>query len=187
MKPLLMAILLVSPIAGVGHSQPATDEPLLFVADLRGRHVAPAAVETAASARATAVLVDDKFTVHGSFAGLSSALRDIEKKPDDPGIHLHRGAPGETSPYFQGLRVRLNADERSGIFYGRATLDAEHLKLLLSNRTYVDIHTVKHGPGEVRDQWRPLDPAAAARLRTVIEAREQAHGAQMASGSCHGP
>jgi hypothetical protein len=112
MKPLWVAILLVGSIAGIGHSRPATEQPLLFVAD---------------------------------------------------------------------------ADERSGIFYGSAKLDAAHLKLLLSNRTYVDIDTVKHGPGEVRDQWRPLDPTAAAKLRSVIEARPPSDRSRMASGSCHGP
>jgi hypothetical protein len=83
------------------------------------------------------------------------------KKPDDPGVHLHRGAPGITTPYFHGLQVKLNADGRSGIFYGTATLTEDQKKALLSMDTYIDIHTVKNGPGEVRDQWRPLDKAAA--------------------------
>jgi hypothetical protein len=50
MKRLLLAILLVHPIARAGHSQPATEKPLRFVADPKGQHVAPAAVETAATA-----------------------------------------------------------------------------------------------------------------------------------------
>lgn len=181
----LTTVLVVASTTGIGHSQAAGEQLLLFTADLRGQHVAPDSVETGASGRASAVLVGTKFTVHGSFAGLSSGLRDIETKPDDPGIHLHRGAPGETSPYFQGLRARLNADERSGIFFGTATLDPEQVALLLSNRMYVDIHTVKHGPGELRDQWRPLDPVAAARLTRALEARHQSGQERMATGSCH--
>jgi hypothetical protein len=180
-----MCILLLA-AGSTGGSQTAPEQPLIFVADLRGQLVAPAPVETAATARATGALVGNRFTVHGSFSGLSSALRDIEKKPDDPGIHLHRGAPGETTPYFHGLQVRLNADERSGIFFGTATLDADRLKRLLANQTYVDIHTVKHGPGEVRDQWRPLDPAAAATLHDVLAQRNgHAAGSGLIAGSCH--
>jgi hypothetical protein len=157
------------------------DAPLQFVAEMRGEHVAPQAVETGASGKALGVLVGNRFTVQGSFAGLSSALRDLEKTPDDPGVHLHRGAPGETTPYFFGLRVRLNADERSGIFWGTADLDEEQRAQLLSNRLYVDIHTVRNGPGEVRDQWRPLDAAAAARLRGALAQPVPA----IASEACH--
>ncbi len=160
----LLALLLTITAVQPGSSQTPADPPLVFVAELRGGLVAPAAVQTAASGRATAVLVGSQFTVHGSFAGLSSALRDIDKTPDDPGIHLHRGAPGETTPYFFGLSAQLNADERSGIFFGRTELDDDQRALLLSDRLYVDIHTAQHGPGELRDQWRPLDPSAAAKV-----------------------
>jgi hypothetical protein len=65
---------------------------MTFVADLRGSHVAPAAVETLASSMARGVLIGNKFTVHGSFTALSSPLRDVAKTPDDPGVHLHQGA-----------------------------------------------------------------------------------------------
>jgi len=182
----LICMLLLIAAAGPARSQTPAEQPLLFVADLRGRFVAPAAVETSATGRATAVLVGKQFRVHGSFSGLSSPLRDIVKKPDDPGVHLHRGAPGETSPYFHGLQVRLNADERSGIFFGTATLDDDQLKRLLSNQTYVDVHTVKHGPGELRDQWRPLDASAAARAKASLERLNARRGELgTVSGSCH--
>ena len=118
------------------------------------------------------------------FRSLSSPLRDIDKKPDDPGVHLHRGAPGETTPYFHGLQVRLNADQRSGIFFGTAILDEDQLKRLLTSGTYVDIHTVKYGPGEVRDQWRPLDKEAAARLHASLE-RSSSKEKPAAPGVCH--
>lgn len=148
-----------------GSVQPAPEHsPLVFVADLQGKFVAPAAVTSHAMAKATGVLVGNEFTVHGSFTGLSSPLRDLEKTPNDPGVHLHRGAPGLTTPYFHGLQVQLNADGRSGIFHGVATLTDEQTKALLATEAYIDIHTVKFGPGEVRDQWRPLDKAAADAL-----------------------
>lgn len=184
MKHFWLTCVLVLTAASTAGTQTGSEQPLMFVADLRGQFVAPAAVETAATAKATGMLVGNRFTVHGSFSGLSSPLRDIEKKPDDPGVHLHRGATGETTPYFHGLQVRLNADERSGIFYGTATLDADQLKRLLADQTYVDIHTVKHGPGELRDQWRPLDKTAAGKLRALLEG-QQASTTPLAKGACH--
>jgi hypothetical protein len=173
-----LVLLALTSTAGSQAAGPA----LTFVADLRGALVAPAAVETAATARATGVLVGNRFTVHGSLSGLSSPLRDLEKKPDDPGVHLHRGAPGETTPYFHGLQVRLDPGGRSGIFFGTAVLDEEQLKRLLANETYVDIHTVKYGPGELRDQWRPLDREAAGRLAASLGVD---FPAPLVSSSCH--
>jgi hypothetical protein len=159
--PFLALFLLVA-FAARADVAPATgQEPLVFVADLAGKNVAPAAISTAASGKATAILLGSRFIVHGSFAGLSSPLRDIEKTPDDPGVHLHPGAAGEVNKYFHGLQVRLNADERSGIFFGETTLNDDQRALLLSSRLYVDVHTVTNGPGEIRDQWRALDPAKA--------------------------
>lgn len=178
MLPLILSsllALLVSPASG------PQDVPLEFVAEIRGEHVAPEAVKTGARGRAIGVLKGHRFTVEGTFTGLSSALRDLEKTPDDPGVHLHRGAAGETTHYFFGLRVTLNADERSGTFSGAVDLDDEQRALLLSNRLYVDIHTVQHGPGEVRDQWRPVDPDAAARLRAALAQPEPS----VTSEACH--
>jgi hypothetical protein len=168
MRLLFASLALSLALSGSGHAG-VGQEALLFVADMQGRHVAPAAVDTPASARASAVLIGDRFVVHGSFSGLSSALRDINMKPDDPGVHLHRGAPGIVTPYFHGLEVTLNDDERSGIFHGVATLTAEQKQAVVSGEAYVDIHTVKFGPGEVRGQWRPLDAQAAAKLLARLD------------------
>lgn len=179
------AALVVTTLSASGTAQQA---PLVltFVAELQGRFVAPAAVVTVATSKATGVLVGNRFTVHGSFSGLSSPPRDLEKKPDDPGVHLHGGAAGETTPYFHGLQVRLDSDGRSGVFFGTATLDASQVELLLTSRTYVDIHTVKNGPGEVRDQWRPLNPAAAASVYTSIHgAHGHDSGVAVTPGRCH--
>ena len=176
MRALAGAALVLTWLSTAGHASQGA-QALTFIADLQGRFVAPAAVESSAVGKATGVLVGNRFTVHGSFSGLSSPLRDLTTKPDDPGIHLHRGAPGETTPYFKGLQVRLNPDGRSGVFFGTATLDSAQLDLLLASRTYVDIHTVQHGPGEVRDQWRPLDPDAASAWHSSL--RAQGHGAAL--------
>lgn len=182
MTRLLAALTLAAATALSGQPEARGADPLVFLADMQGRFVAPAAVETAAAAKATGVLVGNEFTVHGSFTGLSSPLRDLEKTPDDPGVHLHRGAAGQTSHYFKGLRVRLNADERSGIFWGAVTLTDEQVRALLSVETYIDIHTLSFKPGEVRDQWRPADPAAAAARLAVL-----GDAAPMTSSACHSP
>ena len=177
----VLAALVVAAVALPGGVRDQSDAgALVFVADMQGRFVAPSAVETTATAKATGVLIGNRFTVHGSFAGLSSSLRDIVAKPNDPGVHLHQGAVGLTSRYFHGLQVTLNADERSGIFYGVATLTDEQKKALLATDAYIDIHTVTFGPGEVRDQWRPLDPAAAAKRLAALGA-----ASAPAAGSCH--
>lgn len=179
MKLLAALVLVGVALPGGGRGQ-SNAGALVFVADLQGRLVAPAAVETAATAKATGVLIGNQFTVHGSFTGLSSGLRDLAAKPNDPGVHLHQGAVGLTSRYFHGLQVKLNADERSGIFYGAATLTDEQKKALLATEAYIDVHTVKFGPGELRDQWRPLDPAAAARMLAALGA-----ASAPTAGSCH--
>jgi hypothetical protein len=178
----LVLVLLAAITAKADVTQKTSDEPLLFVADMTGKNVAPAAVDTPAAARATGLLAGSRFIVHGSFTALSSQLRDIAKTPDDPGVHLHPGAAGEVTKYFFGLKVRLNADERSGIFFGETTLTDEQRARLLSARMYIDIHTVKNGPGEVRDQWRPLDAAKAKELLARMSAHDSSPAA---AGLCH--
>jgi hypothetical protein len=39
----------------------------------------------------------------------------------------------------------------------------------------------------VRDQWRPLDAAAAARLMDALLAEHGGRERQVATGSCHAP
>lgn len=164
----LTLVLLGAMTARADVAQTTAAEPMLFVADLAGKNVAPAAVNTAATGKATALLVGSRFIVHGSFTGLSSELRDIAKLPDDPGVHLHPGAAGEVNKYFHGLQVRLNTDQRSGIFFGETTLNEEQRARLLDARLYIDVHTVKNGPGEIRDQWRAADPAKAKALLALM-------------------
>ena len=164
----LTLVLLGAMTARADVAQTTAAEPMLFVAELAGRNVAPAAVQTVATGKATGLLVGSRFIVHGSFTGLSSELRDIAKLPDDPGVHLHPGAAGEVNKYFHGLQVRLNADERSGIFFGETTLNEEQRARLLDARLYIDVHTVKNGPGEIRDQWRAADKAKAKELLALM-------------------
>ncbi len=134
----------------------SADQPELFRAVMIGVNVAPEPVSTQASARGTAVLTGRVLTVHGSFHGLSGNLRDLIETPEDPGIHIHPGASGETAPYLYGLAAELAPDGRSGIFHGRFELTAGEVRKLREGRIYLDIHTSRHEDGEVRGQLLPL-------------------------------
>lgn len=98
----------------------------------------------------------------GSFANLSSPLRDIDEDPQDPGVHIHPGAEGETDDYLYGLRADVGPDGTSGIFYGTVELTDEQREMLLDERIYMDIHTVEFEGGEVRDQLRRAEPEVIA-------------------------
>jgi hypothetical protein len=168
--PLLFAL------ACAGQEQPGareTTEPLHFSAELVPENVVTGSPEETSDAHASvsAVLDGNTLTVNGAFFGLSSPLRDIDETPDDPGVHIHPGAAGEENPYLYGLQAELNEDERSGAFFGTIELSDEEVALLLDERLYIDIHTVEHGPGEVRDQFRAQD-AAEAQTRAERVARE---------------
>lgn len=130
------------------------EQPQIFEAVMVGENVAPDPVDTDASAVATAQLSGNTLVVSGSFTELSSALRDIDEDPMDPGIHIHPGAEGETESYIFGLTAALNEDERSGIFSGTFTLTDDQVDELRAGRMYMDIHTEEYPDGEVRDQLR---------------------------------
>lgn len=164
-------------------------EPLIFEGVLRGENVAPAAVDTKASAVVTAVLLGNTLTVSGSFTNLSSPLRDIARSPDDPGVHIHPGARGETNRYIIGLAVVLNGDQRSGIFSGRFTLTDEQVSELKAGRIYVDIHTQANPGGEVRDQLLVGGRGIRAGVDRPkpVATRRSALAPVGGSGVCHGP
>lgn len=146
--------LLVTLLLGIPTT--SADESDLFRAVMIGANVAPEPVNTQASAKATAVLTGRVLTVHGSFQGLSGNLRDLIETPEDPGIHIHPGASGETAPYLYGLAAELAPDGHSGIFRGRFELAAGEVRKLREGRLYLDIHTSRHEDGEVRGQLLPL-------------------------------
>lgn len=132
----------------------ATTDVHRFEADLRGSNVAPDPVSTDARGRVQALLKGNTLTVVGSFSSLSSELRDLDETPENPGIHIHPGAAGETNSYLFGLAADLNPGRRSGVFYGTFDLNDEQRGRLLRGEIYVDIHTKQFRPGEVRDQLK---------------------------------
>lgn len=73
MTRLLAALTLATALTG--QAQAHGGDPLVFLADMQGQFVAPAAVDTAATARATGVLVGNEFTVHGRSRPTSTFTR----------------------------------------------------------------------------------------------------------------
>jgi hypothetical protein len=61
-------------------------------------------------------------------------------------------------------------------------LNEEQRARLLDARLYIDVHTVKNGPGEIRDQWRAADKAKAKELLALMGAHVTA---TPAAGACH--
>jgi hypothetical protein len=109
-----------------------------------------------ATGGARLTLMGNELTVTGEFEDLTSELRDLEEKPGDPGVHIHPGAEGEENSYLYGLEVKLHQDGRSGTFFGTFQLSDEEVALLVDGKLYIDVHTVEHDPGELRDQIRPF-------------------------------
>lgn len=130
----------------------------MFVANLSGENIVPEAVDTTATASATAFLVDDMLIVGGAFAGLSSDLRDLEDDPLDPSVHIHPGAADETNSYIYGLVAQLvETEQPSGTVSGTFFLSDEEIAMLRAETLYMDIHTEDFEDGELRDQLRPAE------------------------------
>ncbi|MEQ8212000.1 MAG: CHRD domain-containing protein [Lacipirellulaceae bacterium] len=86
-------------------------------------------------------IADGSFTVAGNYSGMTSNVT---------GSHLHGLAgPGSTAGVIQGL---ANDGGTSGTFSGGGTLSAANLAGLLAGNTYLNIHTMDNGPGEIRGQ-----------------------------------
>ncbi len=108
------------------------------------------------SARIVVQVSTGDVEVTGDYDGMTSNVNNS---------HLHGLAPvGTPAGVLFGL---TNSGGTSGTFSGTGTLGASDLTGLLSGQTYVNIHTVNNGPGEIRGQISdnkirkfeiPLDP-----------------------------
>jgi len=158
MKYLLLMCCLAAVACSTKDVKTATEEVYTFSANLVPENVVTGnpEEESKATGGARLTLMGSELTVTGEFMDLSSALRDLEDQPDNPGVHIHPGAEGEENSYLYGLEVKLHEDGRSGTFFGTFNLSDEEIALLLDQRMYLDVHTVKFDPGEIRDQIRPF-------------------------------
>ena len=74
-KLIALTALLVATATARRVSQGPPEQPLVFIAELTGKNVAPGPVETSAASQATAVLIGNRFTVHESSLPEQSAAR----------------------------------------------------------------------------------------------------------------
>lgn len=105
-----------------------------------------------------AELSGNKLTLSGAFSGLTTAVATQIAG----GAHIHRGMAGSNGPVTQPLNLTLGEDGTSGAFEASNNvfaLEEADLEDLLARRKYVNVHTQKYNPGEIRSQ---LLPEAAA-------------------------
>lgn len=80
-------------------------------------------------------------TITVTYSGLSSAITMW---------HVHKGAVGVAGPPYASLTWPVMGP--SPFTWSSPPLDATQEADLLSDMYYVNIHTVNHGPGEIRGQ-----------------------------------
>lgn len=140
------------------------DDDGIFHAVLLGANVSERAVDTGASAQATALLSDRTLTVHGSFQGLASGLRDMAESPDNPGIVLQEGVHGQSDAALYGLAADVGIDHSTGLFHGRFQLTRTEVQQLKVGALHLKILTRDHPDGELRGQLVPLDAGSHGRV-----------------------
>jgi hypothetical protein len=135
----------------------ADPKPTRFLAILSGNDIFPSSVSTSATGAVGAALIENRLVVRGSFANLSSTLRDYATDPLVPpnpnitsGVHVHRGAPSENGPFQYALTVESDTNGLGGNLKAEYTLTAEQLQALNSGNLYIDLHTKGFRAGELR-------------------------------------
>ncbi|MCK8514787.1 CHRD domain-containing protein [Methylonatrum kenyense] len=156
-----LALLLITLAPGMANT--ATD-PKTYHAVLLGANVASAPADTAASAQVTALLHDRTLSVHGSFQGLSSPLRDMTDSPDNPGILLQEGGHGEAGTPLYGLAAETGPESESGIFHGRFRLSLTEAQQLRDGELHLKIVSRDFPDGELRGQLIPLESDTQGRV-----------------------
>ena len=86
----------------------------------------------------TAVLIDNRLFVTGSFEGMNSAAI---------AAHLHRGLTGQRGPIAFQLSVEKSA---AGVLGGAVELSEEQVQGLMDGHYYVQVHTEGNPGGEIR-------------------------------------
>ncbi|RIK36758.1 MAG: hypothetical protein DCC55_26295 [Chloroflexi bacterium] len=117
----------------------------LFSAELDGNQETPP-VETLAYGRAVLALSADASTL--AYRVTVEDLADINNQ------HIHRAPRGEPG----GVEFPLPAFGDGNVISGTIAVDDLHVLRLIKGDYYVNVHTVTHGPGEIRGQIEPLAP-----------------------------
>lgn len=102
----------------------------------------------------TEIFPDSTLVVTGSFNRLTDSL-DLNI---NGGMHIHNGLAGESGSVMIPLTVVPNGDYKGGTLTAPSntyTADAATLSALLNRATYLNVHTVTYGGGELRGQNLP--------------------------------
>lgn len=134
-----------------------------YVVVMSDNNVVPDAPETAAMGAVGAALSSDNLlVVRGSFAMLTSEMRDYATDPVDPpntsitsAFHIHQGDPVENGPFQYALDVTLDETGLSGSGAGEYSLTDEQAQALADGQLYMDIHTTQNRGGELRGILMP--------------------------------
>ncbi|MBI3185365.1 MAG: CHRD domain-containing protein [Myxococcales bacterium] len=136
---------------GCGPERPPP-APVTLEAALSGANEVPP-VATSAQGDVSATLRGNQIELSGSFANLSSDLREVQGSPG----HIHEAPPGENGPIVMNLEV-TSPDRRSGSFGLSATLNDQQVAAFNAGRFYVNLHTADHPGGELRAQLTATPP-----------------------------
>ena len=80
----------------------------------------------------------NSLTVDGTFTGMSSAAT---------GAHIHNGPPAQPGPVIHTLEV---SQATNGSVNGTISLTEEQVEALINNEFYIQIHSERNPPGELR-------------------------------------
>lgn len=119
--------------------------PTVMRSVLSGDNQRPEPVQTPGTGSASALLIGDKLYLNVTYSGLSTAVL---------GAHIHgpADASGNADVLVDLMSLRTGDQGTSGGFGGSVTLSPSQLAAVISGRTYINIHTLAHGNGEIRGQ-----------------------------------
>lgn len=138
------------------------DADVYYASNLFGSYEVPV-VMTAASGGAAIEIRGNEMVLTGSFAGLEG---DFAAQVGG-GAHIHLAMAGQNGAVIIPIKASVADGLRSGTFEAADntfTLTEEQLTALQGRRLYINIHTQKSLPGEIRGQ------IISARARTVFRA-----------------
>ncbi len=118
--------------------------PLHMLVALNGAsEVGP--VTTSATATGSLTFIGSQLFYDISYSGLSSSAT---------AAHIH--GPADTTTSADVIVPLASPSGTNGTISGAATLTPEQMAFLLAGQTYVNIHTVNNGGGEIRGQIWPI-------------------------------
>ena len=125
-----------------------------FYTPLSGSEEVPA-VTSEATGAAIMEYTGTNAIVTGSFNGLGSAVNSMIAG----GAHIHAGLPGQNGGVLTLLGLTLNDDNLGAqlrLSDNVYDVSAMYMDSVRQGMTYVNIHTINVGSGEIRGNFRPL-------------------------------